>query len=280
MSFQLDVDAYFRRICLRRPSQATVESLHLIVAAHVQHIPFENLDVLLGRAISVQPADVEAKLVHAGRGGYCFEQNTLLLYVLRSLGYEASPISARVRLGRERDFTPARTHLFLRVEIDGETWLADVGVGALSCTAALRLQTGLLQPTPHESRRIVAQGQWQKELRSPDAVLYHQAKLGEDWVDVCEFTLEPMPAIDREVANWYTSAHPDSHFRNRLIVARSNGTGRISLANRELKFRDSQGRAQTRQLSSSEEILGALRTHFDLHFEPGTEFQCSGLQGD
>src|SRR5438552_1743671 len=83
-------------------------------------------------------------------------------------------------------------------DLDGATWVADVGVGGLSPTAALRLDTEEEQPTPHEPRRIVRQ----------DGRLFHQVRLAGDWTDVCEFTLDVMYPIDRELANWYTSTHP------------------------------------------------------------------------
>ena len=92
-------------------------------------IPFENLDVVLGRGIDLSDEAVDDKLIHRKRGGYCFEQNTLFMRVLLALGFDVTPISARVRIGRTREETPARTHVFLRVPIDGVHYLADVGVG-------------------------------------------------------------------------------------------------------------------------------------------------------
>ena len=150
------------------------------------------------------------------RGGYCFEQNWLFAQVLEALGFDVKPLSARVRLDRPRDFTPPRTHMCLRVAVQGTAWLSDVGVGAASLTAAISLDTRAEQSTPHEPRRIVHEhGRY-----------FHQIKFGAEWHDVYEFTGEEMPAIDREVANWFTSTHPDSHFKNRLMVARAAAGGR------------------------------------------------------
>jgi N-hydroxyarylamine O-acetyltransferase len=267
----LDLDAYLHRIAYAGPRAPTLSTLHALCAAHAKAIPFENLDVLLGRGIDLADDAVDRKLVHGGRGGYCFEQNTLFLRALRALGFAVAPLSARVRVQRPRDFTPPRTHVFLRVDLDGERWLADVGVGGLSPTAALRLDVDGEQPTPHEPRRIVREG----------ALLFHQAKLGDEWVDVCEFTLEEMPPIDREVANWFTSAHPLSHFRNRLLAARAlDDGGRVTLLNRELTVRARGGAATTRRLASPDELLEALATHFALHFPAGTRFECPALDWD
>ena len=262
-----DLDAYFARIRYVGPRAATLATLHGIVAAHTQTIPFENLDVLLDRGIDLAPAAIERKLVRENRGGYCFEQNTLLLHVLEALGFRATPISARVRLQRPRDFTPPRTHLFLRVELDGESWLADVGIGGLSLTAAIRLDTGAEQATPHEPRRIVREG----------ARLFHQARLGDEWTDVCEFTLEEMPPIDRELANWFTSTHPQSHFRSRLVAARAAPAGgRLTLLDREFTLRQADGRSEKRELATPDELLGVLAEFFGLHFPAGTRFGPPG----
>jgi N-hydroxyarylamine O-acetyltransferase len=177
------------------------------------------------------------------------------------------PISARVRLQRPRDFIPPRTHMFLRVEIDGESWLADVGVGGLSPTCALRLDTDAEQPTPHEPRRIVRE----------QGRCFHQAHVGGEWTDVCEFTLEQMPPIDREVANWFTSAHPASHFRNRLLVARSGPGGqRHTLLNTQLSWRSANG-LERRELADPDELLVVLGEVFGLRFPPGTRFECEAL---
>jgi len=92
-----------------------------------------------GRVITTAAnASLQAKLVGERRGGYCFEQNGLFLEALTALGFQVSPLSARVRIDRPRQLLPPRTHLFLRVAIAGESWLTDVGVGALSLTRALR----------------------------------------------------------------------------------------------------------------------------------------------
>ena len=168
--FTPDLDAYFARTGYTGPRTPTLATLHGIVAAHAKAIPFENLDVLLNRGINLDLGAIAQKLIHEKRGGYCFEQNTLLLSVLETLGFHVRPISARVRLQRPRDFTPPRTHVFLRVELDGVSWLADVGIGSQSLTAALRLDdSGAEQPTPHEPRRIVREG----------AKLFHQVRLGD-----------------------------------------------------------------------------------------------------
>jgi N-hydroxyarylamine O-acetyltransferase len=264
MSFSpADLEAYCARIGYDGPRAPTLATLHAIVAGHAAAIPFENLDVLLGRPIALDAGSLVEKLVHQRRGGYCFEQNGLLLLVLSSLGFSVAPLSGRVRWERPRDFTPPRTHLFVRDELAGASWLADVGVGGLSLTAAIQLNTAAEQPTPHEPRRIVREA----------GRLFHQVRIGAEWLDVCEFTLEEMPPIDRELANWYTSTHPDSRFRSRLVASRAGPNGqRLSILNQDFKIRSADGRSQTRALASPEELLAVLDEQFGLRFPPGTRF--------
>jgi len=260
MTFVPDLDAYFDRIGYTGPRTPERATLDAIVRAHIATLPFENIDVLLDRGIDLDPAAVERKLVYARRGGYCFEHNSHLLHVLGALGFAVTPLSARVRIQRPRDFTPARTHLFVRVELDGPR-LADVGVGGLSPTASLRLDLlDTPQPTPHETRRII----WVAGDGRADGRWFHQALLGDAWVDVCEFTGEAMPEIDRVVGNWYTSTHPRSHFRDRLMVARATADGRVTIVDRELSVRGPDGRAATRTLDSAAALGEALEAHFGL----------------
>jgi N-hydroxyarylamine O-acetyltransferase len=132
----LDLPAYLRRIGYAgglEPSRATLEALHL---AHATAIPFENLDILLGRPIRLDLASLQAKLVRGGRGGYCFEQNLLFAAVLEHLGFALTRLAARVRLRADR--VNPRTHMTLAVAVEGERVLADVGFGV----------EGLLLPVP------------------------------------------------------------------------------------------------------------------------------------
>lgn len=262
------LDEYFTRIGYSGPVRPSLDVLNRIVALHTQVIPFENLDVLLGRPIDLGADGLARKLVQGGRGGYCFEQNGLLLDVLGAMGYVVCPLSARVRYQRARDVTPSRTHMFLRVDLEREAWIVDVGFGGFSLACAIRLWTTEEQATPHEPRRIV---------REHDRY-YHQVRLADTWHDVTEFTLEEMPLVDRELANWYTSTHPQSPFRLRLVAARALPDGqRVTLLNRELTRRRKDGAGDVTPIDTPEALLGILADEFGLHFPEGTTFPCAGL---
>jgi N-hydroxyarylamine O-acetyltransferase len=278
VTYAVDLSAYFERIGYAGSREPNLTTLNAIARRHVQTIPFENLDILLNRPISIEPSAVEAKLVHGGRGGYCFEHNTLLSLVLGVLGFSVTVLSARGRYQAPPGVQRPRTHVLLRVELAGESYLVDGGFGGLSPTSALRLALNVEQETPHERRRIVAEGTWDGlRSRAPDALLVHQAHLTDGWRDLFEFTLEPMPVPDREMGNWYTSTSPRSRFREALMVARATDKGRITLQDLELTQRATDGTTSTRLLTSRRELLDALAEHFQLRFPSETRFESPGL---
>ncbi|HEY1794301.1 MAG TPA: arylamine N-acetyltransferase [Opitutaceae bacterium] len=266
-----DIDAYFRRIGYSGGREPTLGTLNGILAAHICAIPFENVSVILGEPVLLEAGAVERKLVGSRRGGYCFEQNGHLLAVLSRLGFDAAPLSARVRFQQPRALVTPRTHLFLRVTIGGEPWMADVGVGGLSPGQALRMGAGAEQETPWETRRLVGEnGRW-----------YHQVLFGGEWADVTEYTGEEMPAIDREIGNWWTSTSPQSKFRQSLSVAIAGAGGeRRSLFNREFTVRRRGAAAERRILSSHGELVGVLAESFGIEVPPGATLRAPNLAWD
>src|ERR1700722_4890159 len=142
----LDLDAYLCRIGYTGPRTPTIDVLRAIHRAHLQTIPFENLDALAGTPVHLDLPRIEAKLVHGRRGGLCFEQNSLLAAALEALGFTTTSLAARVHLA---DKISGRHHMLLDVAVDGESWLADVGFGF----------NGFLEPLPR-SGAIVEQSGW------------------------------------------------------------------------------------------------------------------------
>jgi N-hydroxyarylamine O-acetyltransferase len=261
------LDAYLARIGYAGERAATLATLHAVTWHHATAIPFENLDVLLSRGIALAPEALVEKLVHARRGGYCFEQNNLLLLALRALGFRVTPIGARVRWQQPRDFVPPRTHLFLRVHLDDGDWLTDCGLGAASLTGAIPLVFERELPTPHEPRR----------LTNEDGRFFHQMKVGDAWTDLCEFTLDEMHPIDREVANWWTSTSPASKFKQDVAIglACADGT-RKAIRGGTFTHRRGADILHQQTIASAPELLALLSEHFQLHFAPDTRFGPAG----
>ena len=155
----LDLDAYLRRIDYGGALEPQLPALQALHLAHATHIPFENLDILLGRPIRLDLESLQAKLVAGGRGGYCFEQNTLFAAALRALGFEVTLLAARVRFGATRVLP--RTHMVLKVASEGAEWLADVGFGAAGLLLPVRFGDGEeVRQFAWTYRLIEEDGQW------------------------------------------------------------------------------------------------------------------------
>lgn len=206
----IDLDAYFARIGYAGPRDPTAEVLRALHALHPAAIPFEAIDVLLERSVDIAPAAVDAKLIHGRRGGYCFEHNSLFRRVLEALGYQVQGLAARVRwnMPPEAPHQP-RTHQVLRVEMDGASWLVDVGFGGAVMTAPLRLEPHTVQSTDHDDYRL---------MPSADGLMLEMRREA-GWIPVYDLSLTPCTPSDYEMANWFTSTHPSSIFRNVLMTA-------------------------------------------------------------
>jgi len=248
-----DLSAYFVRVGYNGPRTPTLATLRAIQLLHPQAIPFENLDPLLGRSPRLDIESLQQKLVRARRGGYCFEQNTLFREVLRALGFRVTGFAGRVLWGRPEGSPPPRSHMILRVALDEGIYIADVGFG-LSPTGPLRLEPDIEQETPHETFRLLKEGE-QFTL---------QARLAGRWLSFYRFDTQPQEDVDYEVANHYVSTLPTSHFLNTLIAARATPDRRYGLRGNQLSIRPLDGEPEQRALGSAAEIRATLDELFGI----------------
>ena len=248
----LDLDSYLKRIGYSGPRTATLETLRALQAQHPLSIPFENLDTLSGRPVALDLPSLERKLVQSRRGGYCFEQNLLLRAVLLALDFRVSGLAARVRWNVPDEVVTARGHMLLRVDIDGQAYLADVGFGGLTLTAPLALIPDIEQPTPHEPFRVIADG---------DGYMM-QAYIGQTWKSLYRFDLQEQYLPDYEVTNWYLSNNPSSHFVTGLMAARPDGDRRYALRNNQLAIHHRNGATERRVLTTVAELRAILQDGF------------------
>lgn len=263
----MNLNAYFARVGFNGSAVADLPTLRALHRLHIEAIPFENLDVLLGRRIDMSEAAVERKIVEERRGGYCFEQNTLFRGVLEALGFKTEAFLGRIRRNVPPDVRTPLTHMVLRVSIDGTPWLADVGFGSLGTPAPIRLDIDTEQETQLEPRRIARRG----------STLFHQARLGDEWVDLYEFTLEHPAPMDFELGNWFSCTHPKANFVNNLVVTRVEGTSRLLINNREFVVRHLDGTAEKRELASHAELMELLASRFGLTLPAGAVVRAPAL---
>lgn len=249
-----DLDAYLNRIGYageRTPSLDTLAAIHL---RHTENIAFENLDPYLKRPVRLDIASIQQKLVHSGRGGYCFEQNLLLSYALQALGFEITNLAARVLWGAPAGRVGPRSHMLLLIKLYGEPYVADVGFGGQTLTSPLRLEAGIEQTTPHGTFRLLSAGE----------TFVMQAEIRGDWMPLYRFDLQEQFPSDYEVTNWYLSNHPDSRFVKGLLAARSTPDCRYALENNRFTVYYLSGETERHILTTPAELRTVLEQNFKL----------------
>ncbi|ORV13433.1 arylamine N-acetyltransferase family protein [Mycobacterium celatum] len=259
MDRDLNLTAYFGRVGYAGPADPTLETLAELVAAHGRRIPFENLDPLLGVPVTdLSPEGVTDKLVRRRRGGYCYEHNNLLRYVLEQLDFRVDALAARVMWMSPQGLDgppPALTHQALSVRIPGvdDVFLVDVGFGGQTLSSPIRLIPGPVQQTRHEPYRLRTHG---------DGYVL-EALVRETWQPLYIFSIEPRPLIDLLVGSWYVSTYPESHFVTSLTAALVTDDARWNLNGRHLAIH-SKGETERIRFDTAGQVLDALVNRFGI----------------
>lgn len=245
----MDTPAYLARIGFTdsaRPDAETLQRLHL---AHLYAVPFENLDISLGRQISCDGERFVRKIVDSRRGGFCYELNGAFAALLRELGFRVTLLSARVSR-EDGSASPDFDHMALLVDLE-EPWLADVGFGN-SFLEPLRLKTELDQEQPGGPFRIVP-------VR--DVMIVQRQLVEQTWKALYQFTLNPHALEDFEPRCQWQQTSRDSHFVQQRICTLPTQEGRITLADLKL-IRTVHGKREERLLQNEDEWRAALVEHF------------------
>jgi len=254
----LDLDGYFERIDYHGAVAPTFDVLQDLITAHTRTISFENLDPLLGVPIDdLSPEALTDKLVRRGRGGYCYEHNGLMGYVLEELGFGVRRFGARVVWTLAAGApVPSQTHTLLVVTLPGgqQPHLVDVGFGGQTPTSPIRLETGGVQQTTHEPYRL--------QDRRDGLVL--QALIRGDWQSLYEFATRTAPPIDLKVGSWYVSTHPSSHFVTSLMASLVTADGRCNLSGRNLAIHRG-GATEKVRLDDGSAVVDTLTDRFGIN---------------
>jgi N-hydroxyarylamine O-acetyltransferase len=251
----MDVDAYLERIAYTGPLDPTAETLAGLHRAHMLTVPFENLDLHVGRRNVLDPDHIYDKVVRRRRGGWCFELNGNFARLLERLGFAVTRYSAAVVLSEPG--TPDFAHLTLRVDLD-RPWLADVGFGD-SFTTPLLLDEPGSQPRSGRDYRLEHIG--------------GRVLLRQDGRPQYAFALAP-----RETHQFQGMCDllqtPPSHFTERPICSRITADGRISLAGMRLITTAGEERSE-RDMADEAEREAALRDLFGIDLG-GAQLRDSG----
>jgi N-hydroxyarylamine O-acetyltransferase len=245
----LDLDGYLRRLDTKPAERADLPELTRLQRAHRAVLPFENLDIMLGRSIALDLEPLQAKLIHRHRGGYCHEHNLLFAAALERSGFQVTRLLARIVTGSA---TRPRTHMTLRVVLDGAAYLCDVGLGG----------GAPLEPIAMRPGQVVEQDGWGYGLVATDRWTF-RGRIGPDWSDLYTVTLDPAEPIDYAVANHYTSTHPRSPFVGRPLVQATRAGRRLLLDGRTFTRLSPDGTREVSELDGTE-FRRVLTGDFDL----------------
>ncbi|MFI6514972.1 arylamine N-acetyltransferase [Spirillospora sp. NPDC050679] len=249
----LDLDAYLARIGYDGDRAPTAAALFALQRAHVTTVPFENLEIILGRPIPLDLPSLRRKLVDRRRGGYCYEHTLLFAAALERLGFGVTGMHGRVSMGADA-LRPA-THALLRVTAgdDDRVWLCDVGFGA-----------GPLEPIELRPGAKVDQEGWQFHLERSEREVWTLHQLGaEGWIDRHSFTVNPQYTVDYVVGNHYVSTSPKSPFTARPYAQRFTAEAHHVLDGTTVTSFRPGGAAEVREVERKE-IPGLLAETFDI----------------
>lgn len=246
----MDRARYLQRIGYHGSLSPTAQTLSALQQAHLLSVPFENLDISLGRPIELDETALFEKIVQRRRGGFCYELNGLFAALLRDLGYSVTLLSAQVA-HKNGGFGPPFDHLALLVTLE-EPWLVDVGFGD-SFRAPLRLEPLREQVQPEGSYRLSQEGALWTWYQQNDT----------DWQAQYCFTLQPHTLAEFIPMCQYHQTSPQSHFTQGRVCTCATENGRITLS--ELRLITTIGHERHEQaLASEDEFRALLQQHFGI----------------
>lgn len=251
----MDPLLYLGRIGYSEPINPDVQTLQGLHLAHMLHVPFENLDIGLGRPIRLAKEALWEKLIVQRRGGFCYELNGLFAWLLKQLGFEITYLNARV-YNRQRQLGIDFDHLALLVQILGQSgrWLVDVGFG-----------DSFHEPLDFEERGEQIQGLRSYRLEQMiDGFVAWQKNYDGSWQRQYFFDLQPRAfPQDYESACLYHQTSPKSSFTRGSIISRATPEGRVSLEDGRLILTRN-GQRTEQPVANKTEYASLLRQYFSI----------------
>jgi N-hydroxyarylamine O-acetyltransferase len=220
----MDIEFYLKRFHALSFKEVSLQNLGQLQNMHLQHIPFENLDVIRKRPIYLNLKTIYDKIVVHYRGGYCYEVNGLFHALLKELGYDAHLISATV-LRPTGKWAKADTHAAILVNLE-QPYLVDVGFGA----ACPRL------PIPLNGIEQTDVGAAYSIIRVNDQQFDLVLETGNEKRTLYRFNNEQKSLIDFHEGCVFNQVSKDSSFTHHDVVTKATPTGRITLTDKTLTF--------------------------------------------
>lgn len=216
---ELQINQYLERIGASVPEELSPSSLMALTRAHLEHVPFEVLEMTEAhREPSLEPEVLFEKIVSNRRGGYCFELNKLFYLLLKALGFSCHSVGVRVLMGRPEP--RAISHRGIVVEFGAEKWYCDAGFGGRGPKGILRLEDPGVQTLVYESFRV---------LRDADGGYVIVYLDGDHPVRMLKFRDDPWLDVDFAILNSYYGSHSHSPFVRKRILYLCQPEGWVSL---------------------------------------------------
>ncbi len=231
----------------RDPSLWTLRSLQL---AFLLHVPFENLDIFLGREIALSSKAVFEKIVNRKRGGVCYELNILFFDLLTALGFRVDYVSAR--MVKKAGIGPEYDHMVLITKLEHE-YLVDVGHGHY-CREPLRIDG--------KSTSSAGGNEYRVDRCGKDYALYSRHANGA-WSPRFVFSRPPRLCSEFDSMNRYHQTSPKSPFTRRRLVALATDDGHLSAIDRRLIIVSRKGKKRI-ELDSEDAYRECLRQYFGI----------------
>ena len=251
-----NTEKYLERIGYIGSRAADFETLSELQYRHFLSVPYENLDILNKIPLSLKIDDLFEKIVIKNRGGYCFELNTLFNHLLKELGFKTTTYISRFLLGEEE--IPMRRHRVMKVDIENESYLADVGVGVEVTVRPLKLSVGYEERVRDNLYKLTKEPFFGWILW-----LYNDRNNVNEWERVYSFTEEEQLEVDFIQPDFYCQYHPDSIFRAKRMVAVRTEEGKKTIDGNVFKI-ISQGQITARDFGESE-LNDILKEHFNIN---------------
>ena len=201
------------------PAEASAERLFAVQLAMATHVPYENLDILRGVPLSLDPQALYDKIVTRRRGGYCFELNGFLGEVLRSLGYGVTEYMARYLRG-EREIPMRRHRVVIAEDCGGQRWICDAGIGQEAFRLPLPFREGAESAQYSEVYRV---------RREPFFGWIIEDRHRGAWRRFYSFTEEEQLNIDYVMPSFWCEHAPESPFTRAPILSIKTESGRITV---------------------------------------------------
>jgi N-hydroxyarylamine O-acetyltransferase len=197
-SYSPNLSAYLKLINYIGSSEITLDNLHSIQENHVMAITFENLDIhLLGKgSVDITPSYVENKILFEKRGGYCWEQNTLLFHMLKAFGFQVRRVGCKVLYREPVNIPISIGHMALLICIDDKEWLVDSAFGGMTATYPLDINNESEISSPYNPLR---------RIRKDNEVMIHEAKLSNVWHSLYSFSTDIFEHSDAVTGNYICS---------------------------------------------------------------------------